>query len=165
MRKVVIWTGAAAGIASAAVGWVVQAALSKAAAFVYAIVVSVVANLVFDYVKTPPPVAHELTPEGGAVATAVIKVKPRRIDAGAPKFSLPVSMPATLPPPDTGVAEAAPPAGSPPAPDAASGAMPPPSETPLGIPGSTAAPAEASAPGRPPVVRPGPGCPAGPSAF
>jgi hypothetical protein len=64
MRKPMVWTGAAAilvGAGSRVMGF----AFGKAIAFTYAVIVSVVANVVFDFVRDPPLTAQ---PESSAAA-------------------------------------------------------------------------------------------------
>jgi hypothetical protein len=54
MRKRALWTGAAAGAIAGAGRRVLGFAFGKAIAFTYAVIVSVVANVVFDFVREPP---------------------------------------------------------------------------------------------------------------
>ncbi|HJU17717.1 MAG TPA: hypothetical protein VJ770_14770, partial [Stellaceae bacterium] len=79
MRKSVMWTGAIVGAVLGAGGWMFEFALSKAAAFVYAVVVSLIANAVFDYVRDPAAPAHHAAAAahrngaGAEIATAPIR--------------------------------------------------------------------------------------------
>lgn len=100
LRKRPTWAGMLAGLVADAGRRVVGLAFGKAIAFTYAVVVSVVANIVFDFVRNPP---H--TGSTDAVTPAAVK------SAGAVvvRAPLPALQPATA-------AKAAPNDTAPPAP-------------------------------------------------
>lgn len=54
MRARGMWTGTAAGVLAGIGRRVMGLAFGKAIAFSYAVIVSVVANVVFDFVRHPP---------------------------------------------------------------------------------------------------------------
>jgi hypothetical protein len=56
MQKRAVWTGTLAGMVAGAGSRVLGFVFGKAIAFTYAVIVSVVANVVFDLVRNPPPV-------------------------------------------------------------------------------------------------------------
>jgi hypothetical protein len=109
MRKSVIWTGAVAGAMLGAGGWIFEFALSKAAAFVYAVIVSLIANVVFDYVHAPirPPYGTAAAARIGAIgkeaARAPIRPEaeaalPRRPRPALPRIISPVPLRSLAPP-------------------------------------------------------------------
>jgi hypothetical protein len=102
MQKPVMWTGALAGIVVGACSRVIGFAFGKALAFTYAVIVSVVANVVFDFVREPP---HPPPPEGVAVAAltntdgpAARAPLPAASTSVAPTVSRPTVSPAQVPP-------------------------------------------------------------------
>ncbi len=102
--------GAVAGACSRVMGF----AFGKAIAFTYAVIVSVVANVVFDFVREPPHGAQpkpvevaRVTSADGAAARAALPASPPAIvrvgapSIGAPPQTPPVSTSAITPPPDS----------------------------------------------------------------
>ncbi|HZU88895.1 MAG TPA: hypothetical protein VE993_06525 [Stellaceae bacterium] len=162
MRKGVIWTGAIAGAVLGAGGWVFEFALSKAATFVYAVVVSLVANAVFDYVHAPAPPPHgtaaaarigavgkeaakaPIRPAGIARQASAEAALPRRVRLALPPIISPVPIRPLAPlaplPADTQTAARSAPA-----------AVAPP------VPGSQRTVSAAAPPANPPAPGPGSG--------
>jgi hypothetical protein len=141
-------------------GWIFEFALSKAAAFVYAVVVSLVANAVFDYVHAPirPPHGTAAAARIGAIGkeAATAPIRPEA-EAALPRRPRPVLPRIISPVPIRPLAPLAPlPA------DAQAGARPalvapqpaPPPSPPGPAPTTTAAAAQAA---NPPETAPGPG--------
>lgn len=102
MRKPVLWTGAVAGAVVGACSRLMGLAFGKAIAFTYAVIVSVVANVLFDFVRDPPhtapaePVAAVAVENtGGVAARAVLPTSPPATPAtvAAPVTTLPAPPP------------------------------------------------------------------------
>lgn len=104
MRKPFVWTGVAAGAIAGACSRVMGFAFGKALAFTYAVIVSMVANVVIDLVREPPhltppeQVAGVVVGEGAALPAAAMAVPA----AAAPMAQHRGSAVPTAPPPDGG---------------------------------------------------------------
>ena len=102
MRKPFVWTGVAAGAIAGACSRVMGFAFGKALAFTYAVIVSMVANVVIDLVREPPhltppeQVAGVVVGEGAALPAAAVPA------AAAPMAQHRGSAVPTTPPPDGG---------------------------------------------------------------
>ncbi len=108
MRKPVLWTGVISGAFVGACSRVMGFAFGKAIAFTYAVIVSVIANLVFDFVREPP---RSLAPHPITAAAVAITD-----GADAARASLPASAAAATapvaPPQSSALPAAPPPAGN-----------------------------------------------------
>ncbi|MGA8383607.1 MAG: hypothetical protein WB710_20995, partial [Stellaceae bacterium] len=80
MRKPVLWTGVIGGAFVGACSRVMGLAFGKTIAFTYAVIVSVIANVVFDFVREPPhsqmpqpvtPAAVAITDGAGAAGASL----------------------------------------------------------------------------------------------
>jgi len=103
MRKPVLWTGVIGGAFVGACSRVMGLAFGKTIAFTYAVIVSVIANVVFDFVREPP---HSQMPQPVTPAVAITD------GAGAAGASLPapaMTTRAAVAAPQSSVRPAAPP--------------------------------------------------------
>jgi hypothetical protein len=153
MRKPILWTGVVTGAVVGACSRLTGLAFGKAIAFTYAVIVSLVANVMFDFVREPPratlpevaavsatdgPTARaRLSASGPASAAAAAPTKPPVSTAMVALPQLPPISSVTIPPAGTPPmpAVAIDPAQPPRAPVAPSVA-PPPVDNPRPGPGS-----------------------------